>query len=214
MWTLIKREMRDHWMHVVVPIIFMFFALTSIVSQALWGGHDIPVLGMSDDLLAICWIPLVIFPLLAAKLGMSQMYVDHSRKISAFLLSQPTSRSKLLVAKIIAGLIWILFVSVPFILTDVILLAIMPPLIPGGSVFLIRLMVTAVLVNLACYSIGLVNGWGTNKYVPHFIAIALSLPLLSLLVIKGFGVETWAVLILVIITALLKLCEKFMATSL
>ena len=215
MWTLIKREIRDHWLHIILPAIIIFIALTVLISQMLYlYRKDIPIMGLPEDLLAIYWVPIVLIPAFTVILGVTQIYSDRNRKISAFLLSQPTSRVKLLAAKLIAGLIWIACVTLPFILTSVIVLTIMPPLLPGGKILLIKLIITAGLVNLACYSIGLMCGWGTNKYIPNLFAIILATPLLALLIIKGFGLETHSLLIVVTIVALLKTTNKFMATSL
>ncbi|MHC4534229.1 MAG: hypothetical protein ACYS6K_09765, partial [Planctomycetota bacterium] len=147
-------------------------------------------------------------------LGAAQMYLDRTRKISSFLSTLAVSRNRILLARIITGILVILTFLVPLAVTFVILfrLYIPPVLIYPGMVF--EIFVTVFLMAFACYCIGLQSGWNSNPITPSLGAIFLTCILVPLIIVKGFGLPIMVILVLFIIASLICIWHTFMTTSL
>jgi len=147
-------------------------------------------------------------------LGVSQMYLDRSRKISTFLSTLAVSRNRILLAKIITGILVILTLLVPLTVTSVVLLRLyVPPvLICPGIVF--EIFFAVFLMAFACYCIGLQTGWTSGKVTPTLGGIALACIFVPLILIKGFGLQIVVILVLFIIASLIRIWHTFMTTSL
>ena len=214
MFTLIKREIEDNLglfiFGLAVTLICVCWLATSVAMTAI---KKVPI-GLDWSMYSI-FLPLI--PLtgyLVTALGSAQMYKDKNQKISAFLLTLATTRNKIISARIIAGLIWILMVIVPIIITDLILVQIFPILIPYPKTLIIKLFITMFLMSLSCYSIGLVVGDNKRKNISQIMGATTTTIVLTLIVIKGFGTDT--ALILIILTAALlgKVWQKFSTAAL
>ena len=102
MFALIKREIRDH---------LIFFFLAFILSGILVGFaisvlYEYRYLGRVVEQMS-AWIVTVSIVILGFfAMGSVQMYVDRTRKISAFISTLPVSRSRILLAKLIAGILF------------------------------------------------------------------------------------------------------------
>ncbi len=218
MFTLIKREIQDHFVYfigaAVLSAIFIIISI-SVINQYEssqrrgYNPGDLQVLPIG---LGVPTIAIVIIGFCA--MGASQMYLDRTRKISAFLSTLAVSRGRILLARIIAGILAILTLLVPLTITAVTLLRLyVPPvLIYPGMVF--EIFVAVFLMAFACYCIGLQTGWTSGKIIPTLGGIALTCIFVPLLFIKGFGVHIVVILVLFIIASLIRTWHTFMTTSL
>ena len=209
MLTLIRREIRDHIVYFIAAVIFSAILVAFITAtrynldwfgSAVFGAFSVPL--------------LVILVLGFSAMGVTQMYLDRNRKISAFLSVLPVTRSRILSARIIAGLLAILIVLVPVTITATVLERIFAPPIPASSGYTAEILTTVFLMAFACYCLGLLNGWTANKIAPTIGALGLNFVLVSLVFVKGFGQDIKFLLVLVIVACLIRTWHKFMSTSL
>ena len=142
------------------------------------------------------------------------MYLDRTRKISAFLSTLAVSRSRILIARIVTGILVILTLLLPLAITVATLLRIYVPtvLIYPGMVF--EIFITVFLMAFACYCIGLQTGWTSGKITPTLGGIALTCIFVPLIIVKGFGLQIVVILVLFIIASLIRIRHTFMTTSL
>ena len=218
MFTLIKREIRDHIIYFIgsaaLSAIFIVIAI-SIISQmetSQRSGYREVDTQMFTLGVGVPTVSLVIIGFCG--LGTSQMYLDRTRKISAFLSTLAVSRSRILLAKIITGILVILTLLVPLAITTTTLLRIYvtPFLIYPGMVF--EIFVALFLMAFACYCIGLQTGWNSGKVAPTLGGIALACILVPLIFVKGFDLHIVVILVLFIIASLIRIRHTFMTTSL
>ena len=215
MFALIKREIRDHIVYLILAsslaVIFILVSFSIIskfeyITEARYDLVGIPV-GVGVPAVTIVIIGI-------CGLGAAQMYSDKTRKISAFLSTLAVSRGRILLARIITGILVILTLLVPLAITAVILLRLyVPPvLIYPGMVF--EIFVTVFLMAFACYCIGLQIGWNSNAVTPSLGALFLTGILVPLIIVKGFGLQIVVILVLFIIASLIRTWHTFMTTSL
>ena len=218
MFTLIKREIRDHIAYFIGAAVFsaIFIIISiSLVNQfessqrSGYRQQDFQVLPIGVGVPTIA-ITIIGF----CALGASQMYLDRTRKISAFLSTLAVSRSRILVARIITGILVILTLFVPLTIMAVTLLRLYAPpvLIYPGMVF--EIFVAVFLMAFACYCIGLQTGWTSGKVAPTLGGMALTCIFISLILVKGFGPHVVVILVLFIIASLIRIRHTFMTTSL
>jgi len=164
MFTLIKREIRDHIVYfigaAVLSAIFIVISIPIIsrynsINRARYDQGEFSI-GIGVPVTAIVVIGI-------CGLGVSQMYLDRSRKISAFLSTLAVSRDAILSARIISGILVILTFLVPLTITNVVLLRLFVPplLIYPGIVF--EIFIAVFLMAFACYCIGLQTGWTSGR---------------------------------------------------
>jgi hypothetical protein len=147
-------------------------------------------------------------------LGASQMYLDRTRKISAFLSTLAVSRNRILLARIITGILVILTFLLPLTISAATLLRlyVTPVLIYPGMVF--DIFTAAFLMAFACYCIGLQTGWNSGKVAPTLGGIALTCVFVPLIFVKGFGLQIVVILVLFIIASLIRIRHTFLTKSL
>ncbi len=214
MLTLIKREFLAVLPFLALPLSFALFAITSVISQTFYHMQYMPPTGISSMIYRVCWMPIVILPFISAGIGGQQMYSDHSKKISAFLCTLATSRSRIMTARIIVGTSYFLLILLAMAITYALLLARFESLVPFDITPLIMLFITAIMVNLACYSIGLLIGFSANKFLPILGSIFLIAILIALIIIKGFGLQSNFILLVVAVAAMFRTWQKYATTSL
>ena len=209
MLTLIRREIRDHIVYFVTAVVFsaIFIALLTAATYHFESSDSGVFVALSVPM-------LVILVLGFSAMGVTQMYMDRNRRISAFLSALPVTRSRILTARIVTGLLAILTVLVPVIIASIVLGSIFTPPIPIYTGYVADIFTTVFLMVLACYCLGLLTGWTANKIAPTFGALGLNLVLVSLVFVKGFGPDIKFLLVLVIVACLIRTWHKFMSTSL
>jgi hypothetical protein len=220
MFTLIKREIEDHIAYFIgAGILSGILIILSIVAISASEANE-PVV-----FVGLLWIPLIIVLMIGLPgLGVSQMYTDRNRRVSAFLCALPVTRGQILAAKIVTGILAILTFFVPLTITAVILLRLFAQAIPLPippepiysvySGFIFDIFITAFLMSFACYCLGLQTGWTSSRITPTLGGVALAFVLVPLIVIKGFGLHIVVFLVLFIIASLVRTWHRFMSTSL
>ena len=218
MFTLIKREIRDHIAYFIgaavlsaIFIIISFSVINQYESSQIrnYSGGD------SEMFTIGIGVPTVVIVIVGfCGLGTAQMYLDRTRKISAFLSTLAVSRDRILTARIITGILVILTFLVPLTIATATLLRLyVPPvLIYPGMVF--EIFVAVFLMAFACYCIGLQTGWNSGKVAPTLGGIVLTCIFVPLIFVKGFGLEIVVILVLFIIASLIRIRHMFMITSL
>jgi hypothetical protein len=218
MFTLIKREIRDHIAYFIgaavlsaIFIIVSIFVINQYESsrRSNYGGVDT---GMFSVGVGVPTVAIVIIGFCG--LGTSQMYLDRTRKISAFLSTLAVSRDRILLARIITGILVILTLLVPLTIAVMTLFRLYAPpvLFNPGMVF--EIFTAAFLMAFACYCIGLQTGWNSGKVAPTLGGIALTCIFVPLIFVKGFGLHIVVILVLFIIASLIRIRHTFMTTSL
>jgi hypothetical protein len=209
--ALIKREIYDNIIYLAGGLLLaalgILIAVTSVVSSE--KGYGI------EGILAALFYPSIIVLLIGfPAMGVTQMYIDKNRKISAFLLTLPTTRSMIFAAKIIAGVLTILVFFIPLIVTTKILYGIYGPPIPVYEDMIFDISSIIILTAFACYCVGLQTGWTTSRIFPTFGSIALTVIVITLVIIKGFGLHAWIILGAFILASLVRSWQKFSTTAL
>lgn len=211
MLVLIKREISDHWLifalgAIIAGLLYFLFAW-NIVSQQ-YAVEPLGILAEMPKEYLLCLF------LLSSVLGATQMFSDLSQKKSSFLVTLATTRQRILSAKIITGLLWIVMFLSPMLILNVALLTVFPRFAPPETTFPLEILATSFLASLCCYMLGLQMGWQTNRRSAVLGSIILAPLLLSVIIIKGFCVQTVIILGLLAITMFMRTWQKFMSTSL
>jgi len=209
MFTLIKREIQDHIAYFLGAAILSAILIALLISAMYHTELDErPVfIGLS--------LPVIVILIIGCPaMGANQMYTDRTRKISALLSTLAVSRNRILLARIITGILAILTVLVPLTITAVLLLRLFTPPIPIYSGLVSEIFAATFLMGLACYCIGLLTGWTSSKITPTLGGLVLTFVLVPLILVKGFGSHAIIILILFIGASLIHTWQKFMSTSL
>lgn len=209
MLALIKREIQDHILYFIAAIISAVVWVT-LLSVAAYNLGDIE----SGILAALSMPTLIILVIVFSAMGVTQMYLDRNRRISAFLSVLPVTRNRILGARIITGILAILIVLVPVTIAAGVLCRLLLPPMPVYSGVISEIATTVFLMLFACYCLGLLTGWTPSKITPTFGALGLNLILFTLVVIKGFDPQIRLLLVLVIAACLVRTWHKFASTSL
>lgn len=209
MLTLIKRELESNAVHLGLPFCLNFLVIGILIHHMVFKGTEYPPIGVPLIMYKMQWLPLVVLPLLFAAMGAAQMYYDRSRKISAFLATLATTRTRIFLARLIVGVFFILITNLPLVITDAILLRVYPRLVPIDLSLLTRMFLVAGCVNLAAYAIGLLLGFRPTRFFPVLPALLFCALLLSLIVIKGFAVVTMSLLLIIAAAALARTYQAY-----
>lgn len=209
MFTLIKREIRDHIVYFLGAAILtsiLIIIIVSVVYNIGRGDYGVYA-GLSLPMSVILMIGF-------SGMGISQMYTDRARRISAFLSALPVSRNQILLARIVTGILAILTVILPLITTSMAMGYLFAPPIPVFSGMILDIFIVIFLLGFACYCLGLMTGWTAGKIAPTLGCLALTFILTSLIIVKGFGPCTKGILVLIIVACLIRTWQKFITTSL
>jgi hypothetical protein len=216
MFTLIKREIEDHLAYFIGAAILsgILIVLSILAISAQEPSDPIVFVGL--------WIPLIIVLMIGLpSMGVSQMYTDRTRRISAFLCGLPVTRGQILTVRIVTGILAILTFLVPVTITAMVLLRIFMPAGPIYSVyssvcsgFIFDIFIAAFLMGFACYCLGLQTGWTSSRITPTLGGLALAFVLVPLIIVKGFGLHIVVILVLFIAASLVRTWHRFTSTSL
>lgn len=206
MLTLIGREVRDH-----IAYLLGLGIVTAIMIVVM-------ILAAFQELEAQLLTPVVILTLTLLlglyALGAAQMYGDRANRMSSLLSTLAVTRSRILAARVFVGVLAVMVSFVPLVVTIIVLLwTFGPPLRFYGRI-IVETSITALLTGMACYCIGLVIGWTTNKTRLLAGSTLLVALLASLVWIKGFGPEIMVILLLFIGATLLRIWRTFTLISL
>ena len=213
MLALIKREIEDNVIFFIIAVI----AVSVLILMTIYSGPmraGIPMSGIRYRGLGIFSSLMPLLPFVCAALGAAQTYSDRTKKISTFLSTLTTTRRRILVAKITAGLLWIALIIVPFIVADVILIRLYPIKVSFDVGFYAKVTVIKILICLASYCVGLQMGCEPSKFLPVLGSIALTAVLISAIFIKGLGIQIIVILSVVAAVSLIRVWHKFMTAAL
>ena len=214
MLTLIKREIEDNIiLFVLACIIVIIFAIVTASSTAVSYKRAVPI-GIPPIMFMVFTVLAPLGCFASAAMGAAQMYVDRNKKITSFLSTLATTRGQIFTARLATGVLWLVVLVLPLALVDMVLLKAYPQLVPIDVGFLIQIFLAMFLVCLACYSLGLLMGWNTNKFFPVLGSIAATPIIISIVLIKGLGLESSIFLLLVTVALVTRAYQKFMSSSL
>lgn len=209
MSTLIKREIEDNIVYFIGAGVISGILIVQSLLIVFEDGR------INPGVIVLLSIPAIIVLIIGlAGMGVSQMYTDRNRRISAFLCGLPVTRGQILAARIITGILAILTLLVPLIITAVVLLSFYAIPVPIYSGYFFDIFIVTFLMSFACYCLGLQTGWTSSKVTPTLGGMALSFVLVPLILVKGFGLHIIVILLLFITASLLRTWHKFTTTPL
>ena len=206
MLSLIAREIRDNLVSVALPCLVSAAGMTVAIVFAfsrVKGGIVAPTVMFT-----------VILLLAFCGLGASQAYGDRANRISSLLATLGVTRNRIFAARVLAGLLTVLVALVPLAVTTIVLLWMFVPPLEFYGRMVVEISLTVLLAAVACYGGGLLVGWTTSKAWLLAGSVLLLLSLVSLMVIKGFGPEAMAILLLFIGATLWYAWHTFTSASL
>ena len=210
MFALIKREILDHLVYFIGAAAFSALLIgVSLPAILRYDGRNPP---MFPTAIGVSVAAIVIMCICG--MGAAQMYLDKTRRISAYISTLPVSRNRILIARIIAGVLAILILLVPLAVAAAILLRLLTPPIPMYPGIVLEIFTATFLLAFACYCIGLQSGWNSNAVTPSLGALGLTCIFAPLVFVKGFGLEIVVILVLFIAASLIRTWHKFTTTSL
>jgi ABC-type transport system involved in multi-copper enzyme maturation permease subunit len=209
MLTLIKREIEDNraffigTLNLAVIFSVLFFWLLY------YGEKD------DGPFIAVPIWNAILGMLIFCGMGAAQMYWDRMKKISALLATLAVSRNQIFAARIIAGFLLVIVGLIPLAEITITAAFTKSPE-PSHSVRLLypEVSIPVFLLGFACYCIGLQAGWTSNKIIPTLGALGLICILITIILIKGFGWEIYAILIVLIAACIIRAWYKFSKAAL
>jgi len=208
MYTLIKREIEDHILYFLGALILSLLFTASIAAKG-FGGEPAEGLGI---ILATIGITLACTTIGICALGMSQMHTDKNRRISAFLSTLPVSRNQILAARVITGLLALLVLLAAPAISVEILLSTLRQEQAVYKYFTVEIFSALYLLGLGVYCTGLMCGFSSSKIVPTLGSLVLSIVLMTIILIKGPGVEASIILLIYVSASLVYTWRKFNTT--
>jgi len=206
MLTLIGRELRDNFAHLILAAFFSLCTVAIAIVTAYWG--------IAWASLGIAMMMGIILVILFTTLGATQMYTDRVNRISSLLATLAATRGRILVARVLAGVLIILATLVPLLITAVAIASLedMPLAFYRGTIA--EVFATVVLTSFACYCIGLLCGWTAIKAFPGLGMLLLTALVVLLVVIKGFVLPAIVLLLLFSVACLAHVWYRFTSLSL
>ncbi len=212
MLTLIKREIEEAIVFFAINVAAVITIVSVLTYHVATGQVNNPFFGVPSIVYET--LPLfLLMPFISAIFGVVQMSAGKEKNTTSFLATLATTRKKILTARIIAGLLWILLVLLPVAIAYILLLRLFPRAALPDAGFFIKAFTTVCLCNIACYALGLQMASGSNKQLTLLPAIAIVPVLLSIIVIKGFGAAVILTYLLFAIFAMVRTWQKFMSAS-
>ena len=214
MLALIKREIEDNRVFFIAAIILaVIFSVLFVYQQYNREryGDMVVSFGIMISILMTAGL---------CALGAAQMYSDKTKKVSALLATLAVSRNQIFTARVITGVLLLLIGLVPFagtifaVIPKIVVELKLEPSTPIRSGLYAEILVPVLLLGFACYCIGLQAGWTSNKIMPSLGALGLCIILISVIVIKGFDWEIYAILISLIAACLIRAWFKFSRSAL
>ncbi len=206
MLSLIVREVRDNNVYFGACCVLSTIVVVAMILMAVYGFVD-PGIG------AIYACGGLLFTVLGA-LGVAQMYGDRANRVSTLLSTQAVTRSRILVARIVAGVVVLLVSLAPVFVATLFLLKLRFPPLQFYSQMVWDISIVLVLLGLACHGAGLLIGWTSSRarLVAGFPCLLLLLA--SFIVIKGFGLSAMLLLALFIAVVWTRIWHTFTSASL
>jgi len=206
MLKLIAREICDHSVYFGVCCVLSAVIVATLICMIVYG-----IVGAG--VLIACMVAGLLFLGFGA-LGVGQMYADRANRVSTFLSTQAVTRNRILVARILVGVLTVVVTLVPALVSGIILLTLKKPPLEFYSQMVWDICAVLLLMGLACHSMGLLVGWTGSKARLFVGLLCLMLLLPALVVVKGFGPATAALLALLILVVWGRVWHVFTSASL
>ncbi len=210
MYTLIKREIEDHIVYFLGAFLLSLLFTGSIIATG-FGVGTVEELGAILAALGIT--SLVVTTIGICALGTSQMYMDRNRKVSAFLSTLPVSRNQIFAARVLTGLLTLLVLLAAPAITVEVLVSTLRQEQAVYKYFTVEIFSTLYLLGLGIYCTGLMGGFSSSKIVPTLGSLVLSVVLMTIILIKGPGIEISIILLVYVSASLAYTWRKFNTTS-
>ncbi len=206
MWTLIKRELQDQVVYILAAEIVSILMIGTMVYMAVL-SERVALLGFA---MAYGLTLLTVLCLL----GTSQMYTDRTHRISTFLATLAVTRTQIMAARMLTGLVVVLVSLIPVFVTATILLHLLYQPLAFYWRMIAEVFITMVLLGCGCHVAGLHTGWTTSKKGLIGGCVLLFALVVSIYFIKGCGYQSIVILSLVLATLVLRTWQKFLSVSL
>jgi hypothetical protein len=203
LFTLFKRQLADNAIYFLAAIIFSIVLVIAILSITF--SEDITYLSLYTVILIV--ITPILFGIGSYILGVIQTYSDKTNGITAVLTILPVTRGRIFLSRLIIGILIILTLLGPLVVTGAILWKLLGP--PDWLYYdwLADTFIGLSLASLVCYCLGLTASRGAETFTSALRALPLVPILMLLIVIKGFGWSLLAVLLPLLAILLLR-CFK------
>jgi len=199
MLTLIGRELRDNFAHLILAGFFSLCTVAIAIVTAYWGISwvSLPISGIMGIILVVLYTTL----------GAAQMYTDRANRISSVLATLAATRSRILAARVLAGAAIIVATLVPLLITAVAIMSLEDAPLAFYRGVIAEVFAALVLTSFACYCVGLLLGWTAIKAALGVLLLAALVVLL--VVIKGFVLPAIVLLLLFSVACLAHLWYRF-----
>jgi hypothetical protein len=208
MWTLLKREIEDQ-------IILFVLVIIAGISFAGWMAgvfpsmKSVPPTRVPYELVAMFCCLLSGLSIGAGVLAGLQMAGDRTRGVSRFLCTLTATRSQILLAKWIVGLAWVILGILPVALVCAILTQRWVQIVPIDTSPIVWMISGTALSILASYAFGMQAVMARRPAWVVLGGIAFTIGLMSVVVIKGFGLHTHLLAALVGLACLVRTWIQF-----
>jgi uncharacterized membrane protein len=218
MLTLIKREIEDNLILFVLAGLVAVILAPAMVYMAIHKAtHSESPLSFSSSAFGASVFTLpCLLSFLAAVMGAAQMYMDRQRRISTFLCTLPTTRARILTARMLTGFLAIALGLVPVALAITITVRIfwIPPICDIYIAFFTKVFLMTFLLAAACYCLGLLMGWDSSLFLPVLGTLVFLAVLGWFVVIKGLHAHSALILSAIILASATRMWLSFRSTSL
>jgi hypothetical protein len=217
MLTLIRREIEDNLIMFLLAGLIAVILAPAIVYLAIdKATHSESPLSFSSSALgaSVFTLPCLLSSL-AAVMGAAQMYTDRHRRISTFLCTLPTTRARILTARMLTGFLAIALGLVPVALAITITVRIfwIPPICDIYIAFFTKVFLMTFLLAAACYCLALLMGWDSSLFLPVLGTLLLLAVLGWFVVIKGLHTHSALILSALILASATRMWLNFRSTS-
>ena len=208
MWTLLKREVEDQL------VLFVLVILAGISFAGWMAGvfpsmKTIPQTRVPYELYAMFYFLLVGLSIGGGVLAGLQMAGDRTRGVSRFLSTLTATRSQILVCKWIAGLIWVILGILPAAVVCAILAQRWVRIVPIDTSPIVWMITGTALSIWASYAFGMQAVMAKRPAWVVLGSLFFTAGLLSVVVIKGFGLHTHLLAALVGLACLVRTWIQF-----
>jgi ABC-type transport system involved in multi-copper enzyme maturation permease subunit len=209
--TLLKREIIDHIAYFAGALVLSGLLIAMLVSITL--GLDKTKTDREMAIIAGLIPATIVVVAGLCALGVAQMYGDRTRNISAFLTALPATRGQIFAARIAAGVLAILILLIPVTVAASVVLGVSADEVPLYRGIVPDVVRSIFLTCLACYSVGIYAGWNRRSLAPTLGVLPIVMLVPLLLVIKGFGLDVAALLMIFVLACLAGTWCRFSSSS-
>jgi hypothetical protein len=204
--SLVLREIRDNVVHVLALGVISILAICGLAYVFYYHMQGAALsLSLATVLALWAWFSI---------LGTAQMYGDRANRISSLLATLAVTRERILLARVLVGVLTVLGTLAPVLLTEIVLLRIYVMPLAFYRRVAVEISITTILMGMACYCVGLaVEGTANKSWL--ILGNLLSLVLcVSLVIFEGCGPKAMVILLVFIAALLTRTWLKFTAASL